>query len=89
MLSSTSDVTKVAEKVHTSRDAPYESKRRPVLRLNVGTKAEKGPRPLQPSVTGTHMLRFEQGQFQCTALNMSAVDGPAEHQVRKHTVTPP
>jgi len=63
---------------------------RPVIRLNVGTKAVKGLRPLQPSVTGTHMLRFEQGQFQCTALNnMSAMEGPAGHRVRKHTVTPP
>ena len=62
---------------------------RPVTRLNVGTKTEKGLRPLQPSVTGTHMLRFEQCQFQSTALNsMSAMDGPAGHRVRKHTVTP-
>ena len=61
-----------------------------MIRLNVGAKAEKGLRLLQPSVTDTHMLRFEQGQFQCTALSsMSAMEGPAGHRVRKLTVTPP
>jgi hypothetical protein len=55
-----------------------------MIRLNVGTKAEKGLRLFQPSVTDTHMLRFEQGQFQCTAFSsMSAIEGPAEHRVRR------